>query len=217
MTTGTGTYDGLSVPLYGESEIQQQTAATDILTITGAASQSGDFLVLRNSTGAEMFSISSSGLIVSAVSQTYSGGALVLTGALTAALSSSALNGVIVTVTSTGAVADGSLTCNAFLVNASSKSVLNSIIAYNSGMGTAAEVGTCGAFFSVHGTKAPSAFISVGGSVAGVGAAADNGFFNASMTWTTFPTSAIALAGIKFLAGSKAYYIPAYPDTTFNA
>ena len=61
MTTGKGTYNGLAVPINGESEIVQQTAATDILTLTGASGQSGDFLVCRSSAGVEKVSIDSDG------------------------------------------------------------------------------------------------------------------------------------------------------------
>lgn len=37
MTTGKGTVHGLAVPIYGESEIKQETAGTDILTLTSVA------------------------------------------------------------------------------------------------------------------------------------------------------------------------------------
>jgi hypothetical protein len=61
MATGTSTYMGLAMPLNGESQITGQTAATDILTITGASSQSGDYLVIENSAGTELFVINSDG------------------------------------------------------------------------------------------------------------------------------------------------------------
>jgi len=38
MTKGTSTYKGLAVPLFGDSEIKQETAGTDALTITSVAS-----------------------------------------------------------------------------------------------------------------------------------------------------------------------------------
>jgi hypothetical protein len=72
------------VPLEGESTIKQLTAATDILTITGAASQSGDFLVFESSDGTERFSITSAGiLVISSISDVgiaNVGGALTVTG-----------------------------------------------------------------------------------------------------------------------------------------
>lgn len=61
MATGTNTYNGQGVPLKGESQIVQNTAATDILTITGASSQSGDFLVCETSAGSEVFVVDVSG------------------------------------------------------------------------------------------------------------------------------------------------------------
>lgn len=78
MTVGTKTYLGIAVPLFGESEIVQQTAATDLLTLTGAGSQSGDFLVARNSSGTEKFSLTSTG------SATFAAGITATTGNITA-------------------------------------------------------------------------------------------------------------------------------------
>jgi hypothetical protein len=61
MAEGSETYMGLAVPLFGESEIVAQTAATDILTLTGAASHSGDFLVCQNSSGTELLIVNVDG------------------------------------------------------------------------------------------------------------------------------------------------------------
>lgn len=61
MTVGSKTHKGLAVPLYGESVITGQTAATDVLTITGASAQSGDYLVVRNTNGTELLYIESAG------------------------------------------------------------------------------------------------------------------------------------------------------------
>ena len=55
------TYMGLAVPLFGESQIEQQTLGNDILTLTGAASQTGDFLVCENSAGTEKFWVDKDG------------------------------------------------------------------------------------------------------------------------------------------------------------
>jgi uncharacterized Zn-binding protein involved in type VI secretion len=52
---------GLGVPLYGDFEIKQRTAATDVMTITGAASQTGDYIVCQNSSGTEEFIVAASG------------------------------------------------------------------------------------------------------------------------------------------------------------
>ena len=50
MPEGNKSYMGLAVPLLGESEIKAQVATNDILTFTGAASQTGDFIVCQHST-----------------------------------------------------------------------------------------------------------------------------------------------------------------------
>jgi len=63
MTAGEKTFKGLSVPLYGESTIQQQNAATDILTLKGAGSQSGLFFNMINSAGASKFSVTKDGIL----------------------------------------------------------------------------------------------------------------------------------------------------------
>ncbi len=63
MAAGTNTYDGLAVPLLGESEIVQQTAANDILTIRQASASSGSPLVVRNSSSTNVFGLNSLGAI----------------------------------------------------------------------------------------------------------------------------------------------------------
>ena len=61
MAEGNENYKGLAVPLYGESEIVQQTAATDILTLTATSGASGDFLVAQTAGGGEVFVIGAAG------------------------------------------------------------------------------------------------------------------------------------------------------------
>lgn len=56
-----GVYKGLAVGRYGESQIEAQTAANDILTITQASAHTGDFLVLETSAGVEKVVIDSAG------------------------------------------------------------------------------------------------------------------------------------------------------------
>jgi hypothetical protein len=63
MATGTGTYMGLAAPLLGESELTGMIAGNDILTITGAVSHTGDFLVCRNSDKTELAVIDIAGNI----------------------------------------------------------------------------------------------------------------------------------------------------------
>ena len=73
MATGTNSWKGLAVPLNGESNIEQITAANDIFTLTGASSQTGDFIVAENSSGTEVFYVDVSGNIVTTGSITATG------------------------------------------------------------------------------------------------------------------------------------------------
>jgi hypothetical protein len=66
MATGSDSWKGLGVPLFGDSEIKQRTAATDIVTITGASGQTGDFFVCRIDGNTEVMSVEDSGRIVAA-------------------------------------------------------------------------------------------------------------------------------------------------------
>lgn len=61
MATGNSTYMGLAVPLFGEFVIKQGTGATDIMTIEGGDTQTGDFIVARTSTGTERFVVEDGG------------------------------------------------------------------------------------------------------------------------------------------------------------
>ena len=63
MAEGTSTYKGLAVPLNGESEIKQITAATDILTLTAVTAATGDFLVCQTAGGGEVVVVDASGYI----------------------------------------------------------------------------------------------------------------------------------------------------------
>ena len=196
MAEGNKTYEGLAVPLLGESEIKQQVAATDILTITGASGMTGDFLVFQDNSGTEVFVIESGGQP-------------------TLAISSSTANAMKISVTSTGAMAaNASVNANAILVQASSKSVMNAVVMYDSVGGvTSAQVNTAVAFLGSNGTKAPTYFLTMGGTGGpGEGAATTNGYLTVGLTSNTAATKA-AYGGIKCLFGSKAYYILAVPDS----
>jgi hypothetical protein len=190
MASGTSTYQGLAVPINGEAVITQTTAATDILTIQAANSGSGDYLVLKDSGGNEDFYVTSAGVATFAVKPVFSAGATFTGGA------------VDLTVSSTTATNYGiKLTLGASAVAAAA-------IQYDSGI-----TGTCTAFFQVNGSLAPSYLLSVGGSAAGVGAAADNGFFEAATRFISAPSTALTYGAVKILAGSKCYYLLAIPDT----
>ena len=47
MAEGTSTFEGLSLPRLGEYEQVQQTAATDMVTLTGVESQTGNFISVK--------------------------------------------------------------------------------------------------------------------------------------------------------------------------
>lgn len=63
MTTGSSSWNGLGMGLSGEYELTQIVAATDFLTLTGASSMGGDFLVLRDSDNSEKLYINNVGTI----------------------------------------------------------------------------------------------------------------------------------------------------------
>lgn len=66
MAEGSDTYKGLAVPLWGESEIVQQTAGNDILTLTAVTGASGDFLVAQTAGGGEVFVVGAAGEVSAA-------------------------------------------------------------------------------------------------------------------------------------------------------
>jgi len=63
MAEGSDSFKGLGVPLFGDFEIKQRTAATDMMTLTGASGQTGDFIVCQNSSGTELFVVDSDGAL----------------------------------------------------------------------------------------------------------------------------------------------------------
>ena len=63
MAEGNSSYKGLAVPLAGESEIKQITAANDIVTLTAITGATGDFLVAQTSGGGEVSLIDANGYV----------------------------------------------------------------------------------------------------------------------------------------------------------
>jgi len=66
MAEGNEMWEGMSVPLVGESEIKADTTTNDILTITGSSGHSADFLVLQTYAGVEKFVVDISGNVTAA-------------------------------------------------------------------------------------------------------------------------------------------------------
>jgi len=157
MTAGTISFMGKALPITGNATMTGETAATDVLNVTGLATQTGAYFNA--------------------------------------------------TVSSTAAITAGDTDQNAFNVTVGAFA-LNGAYAV-----TGQSTGTVQAFCIVHGSKAPSYFISVGATTAGVGAATDNGFFEAATRFLSAPSTAITYGAVKILAGSKVYYLPAVPDT----
>jgi len=212
MAEGTKTYMGLAVPIYGESEIQQQVAATDILSITGATSQSGDFIVCQDGSGNEKFVVSSSGLITSAVGITASG---IITAS---ALSSTTVSaGVVVSVTSTGAIAAGATLANGVLVQPSSKAKMNAAFAFKDNTASGDYVGVTNYLLACHGSKAPTYFLGVGGTAVGVGAATDNGFVDAGLYLTSALATTVPMVGLKVQFGDSVFYVMCVAATAMAA
>jgi hypothetical protein len=201
MSEGKGTWEGLGIPRLGEYEQVQQDPTLDVVTLTGSTGQTGDFIVCQDSDGSEKFVVSSSGGMTFANEF-----AISLASTLTDAA-------VKVSVTSTGAIAAGTgAVSTGFLVMASSKANMNAAFAY-SVSSTTVHVGACEYMLMSNGSKAPDYFLGVSASVGpGLGAAADNGFFDASLTITTF-TCDHPFGGVKIMAGSVAYYLLAVQAT----
>lgn len=79
MAEGTDTYKGLAVPLFGDFEIRQRTAATDIMSITAASGATGDFIVCQTVGGGELFVVDASGALTAAAGFTVTAGGLTVT------------------------------------------------------------------------------------------------------------------------------------------
>ena len=79
MAEGTDSYKGLAVPLFGDFEIKQRTAGTDMMTLTGITSQTGDFIVCQDSAGNENFVVEEEGQVTCASAFTVTAGGVGVT------------------------------------------------------------------------------------------------------------------------------------------
>ena len=206
MAEGTRTFMGLAVPLSGESEIKQVTAATDILTLTGITSQTGDFLVCQDVDGTENFVVSSSGLISSVVGMSLT--TIAASGMITASgLSSSGTEAALkITVSSTGAIAAGATQANGILIAPSSKATFNAAFAYWSSTAAGA-LGTTNYLLACHGSKAPTYLLGIGATAVGVGDAVDNGFVDAGLFLTAALATTTPMVGLKVQFGDSVFYV----------
>ena len=216
MAEGNSSFMGLAVGLSGEHEITQTTVGNDILTLTGAASQEGDFLVCQTSAGTENLVISSSGLVSSVVGMAMTSAAF--SGVATATVSSSAAQaGFHVLLTATGAVAAGAITDNAFLVTASSKSNANAAYAYTDLATDGDAVGVTNYLLACLGSKAPDYFLGVGATRVGIGGTAtDNGFVNAGVFLTSALATTVAMVGLRVKFGDSVFYVMCVTETAMS-
>ena len=196
MAEGTSTFEGLSLPRLGEYEQVQQTVATDMVTLTGGTSQTGDFIVCQDVDGTEKFVVG-----------VYGDASYSLSSTLQAAA-------ITINVTSTGglqAIGTVEHAVNGLLISAGSKAVMNCAIAYHA-VATSTPEADCKTFLGVLGSRTPDYLLSFGASAIQVGAAATNGFFDHSLTINTF-TCDHPFGGVKILAGSIVYYMLAVQES----
>ncbi len=204
MARGTDSYHGKALPILGNATLESETVADVVFTLKGGSTQAGDYLVVENAAGTELFSIDSSG-IPAMSNATYT-------------LASSAVNAITIALSSSGAIAaTAAENANAILVQASSKSAINCVLAYDSvGAITSAQVNTATSFLGTFGTTAPTYFLTMGGTGApSEGPATTQKMLTVGLTANS-KASIASWAGIKCLFGSKAYYVMALPDSNLT-
>jgi len=205
MAEGTSTYDGLAVPLSGESEITATTAANDILTLTGATSHTGDFIVCQDSAGTENFVVGVAGS-VSAIQQQLTVSATTM------------VAGLNVVVSSTGALqalGTAEVAVTGVTVSPDSDAIMNAAFAYAGG--STATGNTAISMLACMGANSlPSYFLAVpttaGDAIYKGAHSGDHGFIDASMLINTF-TCDHPFIGIKALSGSQTIYLLAVHAT----
>ena len=182
MTEGTSTFEGLAVTLSGESEIKATTAALDILTLTGASSHTGEYVVGQTSDGVEEIAIRG--------------------------LSSSGdAAGIKLSGTSTGAIAAGASKCTGVLVQSSSKSNMTAAFAYQNYYASGTSVGVTDYLLACHGSKAPTYFLGIGATATGDTTATDNGFVDAGLFLTAAIATTTPMVGLKVQFGDSVFYV----------
>jgi len=209
MAEGTTTYDGLAIPLSGEYEQTQTTVGNDMVTLTGKASMTGDFLVCQNSTGAELFVIGASGSMSFAQQQ--------LTVSATTMVA-----GMNIVVSSTGALASlGTAETNVtgITVSPDSDAIMNAAFVYAGGS-TATGNTAITMFAGMGANSLPSYFLAVsatkGDAIYKGGHSGDHGFIDAALKINTFDSKQ-AFIGIKALSGSNTFYLLAVRATGTDA
>ena len=205
MAEGNSTYEGLAIPLFGEYEQVQQTIGTDMVTLTGKASMTGDFLVCQTSAGAEVFVVGVSGSLSSTQQQ--------LTVSATTMVA-----GMNIVVSSTGALnalGTAEVAVTGVTVSPDSDAIMNTAFAYAGG--STATGNTAITMLACMGANSlPSYFLAVSTTVTDQiykGAhGGDHGFLDGSMKINTFDSKQ-PFVGIKSLSGSQTFYLLAVHAT----
>ena len=199
MAEGNSTYEGLAAPLFGEYEQTQTTVGNDMVTLTGKASMTGDFLVCQTSAGSEVFVVGVSGsLSVTQQQLTVSATTMVA--------------GLNIVVSSTGALqALGTevVAVTGVTVSPDSDAIMNAAFAYAGG--STATGNTAISMLACMGANSlPSYFLAVsttaGDDIYKGAHSGDHGFVDASMLINTF-TCDHPFIGIKALSGSQTIYL----------
>ena len=199
MAEGNSTYEGLAAPLFGEYEQTQTTVGNDMVTLTGKASMTGDFLVCQTSAGSEVFVVGVSGsLSVTQQQLTVSATTMVA--------------GLNIVVSSTGALqalGTEEVAVTGVTVSPDSDAIMNAAFAYAGG--STATGNTAISMLACMGANSlPSYFLAVsttaGDDIYKGAHSGDHGFVDASMLINTF-TCDHPFVGIKALSGSQTIYL----------
>ena len=200
MAEGKSTYEGLAAPLYGEYEQTQTTVGNDMVTLTGKASMTGDFIVCQTSAGVETFVVGSLGEMSLDVSAT------------------TMVAGLNVVVTSTGALqalGTEETYVTGITISPDSDAIMNAAFAYAGGS-TATGNSAITMLACMGAASLPSYFLAVaasnGDAIYKGAVSGDHGFIDASMLINTF-TCDHPFIGIKSLAGSNTIYLLAVHAT----
>jgi len=117
MAKGTDSFMGKAMPLVGNVEFISETAADDAITITGAASQSGDLLVFATDGGTELMYIEDDGVTNWTIAKTAADNAVALTLTNAGTFTTGYHQGMYVSQTATGKYTTGSSQINSMAVD----------------------------------------------------------------------------------------------------
>ena len=117
MATGTDSFMGKAMPILGNATLTGETAADDVLTITGATSQAGDLLVLENVDGTELLYVEDDGVTNWTIAKTAAENAIALTLTSAGTFTTGYHQGFYASHTATGKFTTGNSQINSFAVD----------------------------------------------------------------------------------------------------